>query len=99
MCLEKSGPLPTPIISKETEPGLPVPENLSQLMQMQMNAISRPMPTEPKAVSIYLSEADLPVPKPLDQFMRAGVSAVSGPIPMEPETIIVSLAKGDLPAP
>lgn len=82
MCLEKAGPLPTPIVFKEPEPGLPVPENLGQLMQMQMSAVSRPTPTELKAAIVILAEADLPLPKPLDQLMKIGVSAVSGPIPM-----------------
>lgn len=99
MCLEKAGPLPAPIVFKEPESGLPVPETLDQLIQMQMSEISRLTPTEPKASIVILAEEDFPVPKPLDQHMRAGVSAVSGPIPMEPETISVSLAKGDLPAP
>ena len=97
MCLEKAGPLPTPIMFKESEPGLPVPENLGQLMQM--NAVSRPTPTEPKASIVILAESDLPVPKPLSQLMRAGVSAVSGPVPMEPETINIFMAKGGMSAP
>lgn len=80
MCLEKAGPLPTLIVFKESEPGLPVPENLGKLMQM--SAVSRPTPTEPKASIIILAESDLPVPKPLDRLMKPGVSAVSGPIPM-----------------
>ncbi|MDQ1276494.1 MAG: hypothetical protein QG610_2072 [Euryarchaeota archaeon] len=99
MCLEKAGPLPAPIVFKELEFGLPVPETPDQLIQMQMSEIYRPTPTEPKVSIVILAEEDFPVPKPLDQLMRAGVSAVSGPIPMEPETISVSLAKGDLPAP
>jgi len=99
MSLEKAGPLPTPIASEETEAGLPVPENLDQLMQTQMNEVSGPTPTKTEAASVYLDEAGLPVPKPLDQLMRVGVSAVSGPVPMETKSAGISLAEEDLPAP
>lgn len=99
MSLEKSGPLPTPIASEETEAGLPVPENLDQLIQTQMNEVSGPTPTKTEAASVYLDETGLPVPKPLDQLMRIGVSAVSGPVPMESKSAGVFLVEKDLPAP